>query len=446
MCTRRVRTLTARFVKVASCPLKSAFGCTCLFEQGLMTIELISADAELYKLCREVVSDSPELGPACALSAVSPDAPWREADLYIWDFLPNLVLPEQVSSNSLRHIFLVDRKDLPVFHACAGVAGSSVLLKPATHTTLATFLTHAASSGTAKSLRADRDEILQCLIQTNLKLQEYDQDRTAFLARAVHDFRAPLTALSGYCALVLDEALGPLNENQKEVLRRMQHSAKRLSRMASAMFQLSVGRHTRNLPDLQAGDLRECLGQALHEILPFADEKSISISSELEPTGEGLYFEARLIEQLLINILDNACKFTPKAGAIEIRGYPYFWERRRTSVSTPPAAERRRRFTQEPNCYRIDIADSGAAIAAEHLPHIFEEYTSYGGGHDRSGGGLGLAICKMIVTQHDGRIWVNNSESGPVFSFVLPIRRSKPGANTVASQLEHNAGAIVHAE
>ena len=58
---------------------------------------------------------------------------------------------------------------------------------------------------------------------------------------------------------------------------------------------------------------------------------------------------------------------------------------------------------QAPNAYRIDIRDSGHAIPAEHLDHIFEEYTSYAGGRDRSGGGLGLAICRMIVTQHDGR-------------------------------------------
>jgi signal transduction histidine kinase len=117
---------------------------------------------------------------------------------------------------------------------------------------------------TANSLRADRDEILQCLIQTNLKLQEYDHDRTNFLTRAVHDFRAPLTAISGYCGLLLGEALGTLTEDQKEVLRRMQHSTKRLSRMASAMFQLSVGRQIKPL-DLLKGNIRECMEQAVHE-------------------------------------------------------------------------------------------------------------------------------------------------------------------------------------
>ena len=254
-------------------------------------------------------------------------------------------------------------------------------------------------------------------------MQEYDQDRTTFLARAVHDFRAPLTALSGYCGLLLAEPLGPLTESQSEVLRRMLHSTKRLSRMAGAMFQLSVGRHVKRHPELQRGDIRECLDQALHEITPFADDKSIEITVDLATPTHPLFFEAGQIEQVLVNILDNACKFTPRGGSIEVRGYPYFWDRRKTKSSVPPSAERRRHAVFEPTAYRIDIRDSGSAIPAEHLEHIFEEYTSYSGGRDRSGGGLGLAIVRMIVNQHEGHVWAENTEAGPMFSVVLPLYR-----------------------
>jgi signal transduction histidine kinase len=76
----------------------------------------------------------------------------------------------------------------------------------------------------------------------------------------------------------------------------------------------------------------------------------------------------------------------------------------------------------EPNAYRVDIRDSGARIPREHLTAIFEEDTSCIGGSDRSGGGLGLAICKMILHAHQGRVWAENSDSGPRFSFVLPLR------------------------
>lgn len=411
-----------------------------------MTIQLISADEELYRLCREILSDIPEFGHSCSLSVISPKEPWREADLHIWDFHPNLALPNHLDNYPLHHLFLVDRRDLTSFQERTGASEGNVLLKPVTRVTLTTFLAAAVSNGTAKSLRADREEFLQCLIQTNLRLQEYDQDRTTFLARAVHDFRAPLTALSGYCGLLLSEGLGTLNENQQEVLRRMQNSAKRLSRMASAMFELSVGRHVKRCPDLQPGDIRACLEQALHEITPFADEKSITITPELEACDDELYFEAGQIEQVLINILDNACKFTPKAGSIEIRGYSFFWERRVSRSKLPIAAERRRRAVHEPNSYRVDISDSGSPIPEEHLHRIFEEYTSYAGGRDRSGGGLGLAICKMIVNQHDGRVWAENRESGPVFSFVLPIHRSPSSQSGGGDHAKNdNFGVTVHA-
>jgi signal transduction histidine kinase len=395
----------------------------------VMDVKLVSSDTHLYKLCRETLGDVPEHNwNITAVNTVEADL---TGDLYLWDFHPDLCLPAHIFMSPARHLFLVHRKDLSDFRRRTGAAEANILLKPVTRATLAAFLglaiaAHEEQTSTAHSLRADRDEILQCLIEANLKLQEYDQDRTNFLARAVHDFRAPLTALSGYCGLLLSEALGDLHETQREVLLRMLHSTKRLSRMASAMFQLSVGRQVKKHPDLQLAGLEECLEQALHEIAPFAEEKRIAITADLAVCEHNLYFEAGQIEQVLINILDNACKFTQKDGIIEIRGYPYFWERRKTNASVPTDLERRRSAVTEPNSYRVDIHDSGATIPVNHLARIFEEYTSYAGGRDRSGGGLGLAICKMIVTQHDGDVWAENTKNGPMFSFVLPIHRVEP--------------------
>jgi signal transduction histidine kinase len=391
-----------------------------------MFVKLISSDPDLYKQCRETLEEIP--GHDCTLSAVDAVEADLTADLYLWDFSPNLLLPAPIHGSPARHLFLVHRKDLPEFRRRTGSAEATILLKPITRATLSAFLGLAVASqeeriSASYSLRADRDEILQCLIETNLKLQEYDQDRTNFLARAVHDFRAPLTAISGYCGLLLSEPFGSLEENQRDVLLRMQHSAKRLSRMASAMFQLSVGRHVKKLPDLRPADLAPCLERALLEIAPFAEEKRLVITVDLAPCGSRLCFEAGQVEQVLINILDNACKFTPKAGVIEISGYVYFSERLKGSSAASANLERRHSPAGEPNAYRVDIRDSGPRIPEEHLPSIFEEYTSYGGGRDRSGGGLGLAICKMIINQHEGHVWAENSAEGPMFSFVLPLNR-----------------------
>ena len=122
-----------------------------------------------------------------------------------------------------------------------------------------------------------------------------------------------------------------------------------------------------------------------------------------------------------INLLDNACKFTPKYGCIEVRGYPFFWERRAKLTTANINGERRSSRLQAPNAFRVDICDSGPGVPFEHLEKIFEEYTSYSGGQDRSGGGLGLAICKFILNLHQGQVWAESGTDGSTFSFVLPF-------------------------
>ncbi len=202
----------------------------------------------------------------------------------------------------------------------------------------------------------------------------------------------------------------------------MEHSAKRISRMASAMFDLSIGAKVDRKPDLREGDIHERIKQAMHEILPLAREKQISLKADdVACSGQPLYFESSQIEQVLLNLLDNACKFTHRNGAIEVRGYPYFWERRFLVAGSAPS-ERRAGSVRSPNCYRIDIRDTGPGIPPDRLSHIFEEYTSYSGPQDRSGGGLGLAICRLILSRHEGHIWADSYENGTIFSFVLPYR------------------------
>lgn len=398
-----------------------------------MRIVLVSKDKELYDLCNDVLGEL--VGKSLALSAAEPDGADSQADVCIWDFDPDIHFPPDFTRKGARnHYFVLHRRHLDELRERLPGAQVNVILKPVTRTTLLACLSPACSMKAAArdsstqaelhSVLADRDEMLGCLIHANLKLQEYDRERTNFLARALHDFRAPLTAVNGYCGLLIGEQLGPLTDEQKEVLRRMQHSAKRLSRMAEGMFQLSAGRNIETRPRLQKGDIGDCVEQALHEMAPFADEKGISVSVDLKPSGARLSFERQQLEQLIVNLLENAIKFTPKSGFVEIRGYPYFWERRRVPMNRN-SAERRGRDTPSPNSFRVDIRDSGPGIPEGQLERIFEEYTSYSGEHDRSSGGLGLAICRFIVNQHHGHVWAESSPKGAIFSFVLPFHTTE---------------------
>lgn len=396
---------------------------------------LVSQDLELQKACRGILQEI--LGTDLEFSILR--HPTQElaaqADLHIWDVLPNQNFFDCFNPTDWKNHLIV----LPQGHLSwieeKGFPQLNLLLKPFTNATLRALLEQACTSlkhphnaipdSELHALQADRDELLQSLIRANLKLQQYDHDRTNFLARATHDFRAPLTALSGYCGLLLDEDLGSLTADQREVLQRMHHSTRRLSRMANAMFQLSIRQRVDQRPNLQPGNIRECIEQSLHEMMPFFDEKQLNVTLNINPPPESLAFESAQLEQVLINLLDNACKFTPRTGSIEIRGYPFFWERR-CVITKPDSADRRMRAINAPNAFRVDISDSGPGIPHSQLDRIFEEYTSYSGCQDRSGGGLGLAICKLILSQHHGHVWAENTPSGAVFSFVLPLQRIKP--------------------
>lgn len=389
----------------------------------------MSDDPNLGKLCREILTEC--RGLDWHLVETIPGATVSAADLYIWDNATSISASTDGYRQASRHVFLLHRDDVSKFCGNMGAVDAAILLKPVTAASLSALIGYTAApvrggKTSVHSLREDRDNILQCLIESNLRLQQYDQDRNNFLTRAVHDFRAPLMAAGGYCELLLSEALGAMTQPQKDVLQRMHHSNRRLSWMASAMFELGLARHEKRHPDLKPGDLQERAEQALNEIAPLAAAKNITIAVQMAPESGTIWFEAGQIDQVLAILLDNACKFAPRGGAIEISGYPFFAERRTNSHSFGNlGAESRSSASSTANSYRINIRDSGPEIPHEHMAGIFEEYTSYIGGGDRSGGGLGLAICRMIITSHEGRIWVENTERGPQFSFTLPLQSPK---------------------
>lgn len=393
-----------------------------------ITLLVVTSDQELVALCREVLREFAEtLGDPQLHSR--PETVGH-TNVCLWDYQEGESSPVEEGFKGGQVIYLVRPSQVEQLLIEQPAAEGHVLLKPVTRAVLRTFLWSAptvkeSAAAVVGTLRANRDDLLQRLLQANLRLQEYDQQRTNFIARAVHDFRAPLTALSGFCGLLASGQLGSLNAQQVEALRRMEHSAKRISRMASAMFELSIGNKVNRKPDLREGDITERIKQALHEIYPLAQEKQIRIESkDITPPDQPLYFESSQIEQVLLNLLDNACKFTVHEGAIKVRAYPYFWERR-FLVQGSAQRERRVDAVRRPNSYRIDIEDTGPGIPRDRLGHIFEEYTSYSGPQDRSGGGLGLAICRMILSRHQGRIWADSHEGGASFSFVIPYRRTE---------------------
>ncbi len=391
-----------------------------------MNVLLLSGDNKLREFCRDVLEECMPEDCGIHFGASFQEVP--QPDLTIWDYTPDVMPPASLAGPEQETILLVHRKQLSLLRDAFPLQSASILLKPVNHAILRIFIEHAiarqespavpVSNTKEHRLENERDRLFQLLLRANLNLQEYDQDRTNFLARTVHDFRAPLTALQGYCGLLLEQGVGPLNTDQVELLRGMHRSTKRLSALASALLELSANHHHERRPDMQRIDLEKSIEQAIHEISPFASERHIEIRTDMQTPPGPVLFDPSQIEQVLVNLLENACKFTPKHGLVEVLGYPVSWDRSE-GRSKGPAAITATAWDRS-NAYRVDIRDSGPGIIPEHFDEIFEEYTSYSGGRDRSGGGLGLAICKMILDSHNGWIWADSKSQGATFSFVVP--------------------------
>jgi signal transduction histidine kinase len=390
-----------------------------------MRVCLVSADSQLREVVSEVV------GPESFVAA-APETP-AEADFHIWDFDVSRGWPKVNDLERQNQLFLVDRRELNDFDKYTNGAPVSMLLKPVSPRTLKAYLdTYSDFRGThseredVRAVRSDRDILLRHLLQANLKLQEYDHERTEFLARALHDFRTPLMALDGFCDMLLAGEAGPLTRNQIELLTNMQNCRRRLARLTSGMFEMCVqGRVQRPLATVP-GDIEYCLQQAVAEMGAVVKEKRLRIVSHVTSPGAPLWVDSHQIEQLLINLLENACRFSPRGGEIVVRGYPVHW-----NSDSPETSGR----LGHSNAYRVDVHDAGPGVASELLEQIFEQYASYSGGTDRTGGGLGLAICKFVVTAHGGRIWATSSDGGATFSFVLPLEVGSPAAGS-GSQLD----------
>jgi signal transduction histidine kinase len=348
------------------------------------------------------------------------------ADLYIWDCdvtsrIPSALLDSGNGAHQL--LLLVNSKRTPSLDT--GFADQNcVLLKPISPFTVRAFLELSEkawqlSRATKRThdLHSDRQALVEYVLAANLRLQEYDHHRTNFLARALHDLRAPLTALSGYCGLLADGQLGPVSAEQRDLFSRMQSSARRISKQAAGIFELTVLGQVRRQPQWALSDIEEVVAQAVDEVFLLSQDKNQNISLSLSAPDKPFHFDPEQIGQVILNLLENSCKFTPCRGSVEIRGYNVLCD-----LTCESAAQGAIPNENDSTAYRIDIEDSGAGIESDLVACMFEQDTSYSAGRDRSGGGLGLAISKMIVSAHQGFIWADNSQQGAVFSVVLPFQ------------------------
>lgn len=227
-------------------------------------------------------------------------------------------------------------------------------------------------------------------------LKELDRIKSEFVSTVSHDLRSPLTAILGYVELL--ERVGPLNEQQRDFVGRVELSVHNITSLINDLLEL--GR-------IEAGfDSRKevvpVLGLiqfSIEEQQPQLVQKSQFLELEAPAELPSVLGNPVRLRQMLNNLVSNAIKYTPEGGKIMIRAQA------------------------EGEQIIVQIADTGQGIPASDQPYIFDKfYRASNVPQDAPGTGLGLAIVKSIVENHLGRVWVESVlGQGTTFTIVLPV-------------------------
>jgi PAS domain S-box-containing protein len=228
-----------------------------------------------------------------------------------------------------------------------------------------------------------------------------NRSKDEFLATVSHELRTPLNAIMGWTQLLLADGAKGANAGDPERRRRGLETVVRNARLQAQLIDdlLDVSRiiSGKMRLDVQPTDLAAVIDAAVEAIRPAAEGKQIQLRRVLDPFAGPVMGDPARLQQVVWNLLSNAVKFTPKGGKIEVR-----LERVNSHVE-------------------ILVADTGAGIAPEFLPHVFERFRQLDSSTTRRHGGLGLglAIVRHLVELHGGTVRVKSPGEGQGSTFIV---------------------------
>lgn len=255
-------------------------------------------------------------------------------------------------------------------------------------------------------LRATNRNLEQRVAARTSELLQANRVKDQFLAMVTHDLRQPLTSILGWLRLLeANTSDGALVAQALQVIKK---SALHQNHLVSDLIDVSsIARGSLSL-HLEPLDFASIVNAAVEEVMPKAALQHVEINVVMENTAVPVYGDYHRLLQVILNLLENALKFTPPGGRIALR--------------LRSAAEEVKLF----------VADTGSGISREFMPHLFEPFWRASDNAPDSGLGLGLAIVKHVIESHGGRVSVESEGEGKGSEFIvtLPLKE-KAIAKTV---------------
>jgi signal transduction histidine kinase len=243
---------------------------------------------------------------------------------------------------------------------------------------------------------ADRTRELE---QAYRKLKELDHLKSNFISNVSHELRTPLTKIKGFHALLAAGELGSLTPEQRQGVDVMGRGVSELERLVGDLIQFATGARGEMVLRPSVVPLGALIESVSASVRERAAALGLTLACRPPAAGINATADAERIRWVVSQLLDNAIKFTPRGGTVEVGAKP------------------------NNGRVRIWVADTGPGIAEERLPELFEPFHQLDGSATRKAGGtgLGLALVKMILTAHDSAISVDTRLGvGTRFSFELP--------------------------
>jgi len=256
--------------------------------------------------------------------------------------------------------------------------------------------------------------ILEDLSKEKEKVEQYSREledalriKSDFTSMVSHELRTPLTAIKEGISLVADGTTGKLNKDQKEFLDIAKRNVDRLTRLINDVLDLQRIEAGKLFFNLAPNDINNAINEVCDMMITMVKDRALTLELKLDRRLPPVTFDKDKIIQVLMNLINNALKFTEKGGI---------------TITTH----------RDGNVVMVSVRDTGLGIRPADIPKLFKRFEQLDTGTERKPGGtgLGLAISKEIIEMHGGKIWVESVfGEGTTFSFNLPIveRRGSHG-------------------
>ncbi|WP_431631141.1 PAS domain S-box protein [Alkalinema pantanalense] len=280
-----------------------------------------------------------------------------------------------------------------------------------------------------KQSEAQLRQMNEQLAHTNLELERATRLKDEFLANMSHELRTPLNAVLGMAQSLQDGILGSLNERQIKAIATIDRSGNHLLELINDILDLAKIESGKLELDISPVSIRSLCDMSLTFVRQMAAKKNIQLNSELSPNLGRVLADERRLRQVLINLLDNAIKFTANGGTVTL-SVRYSSVHRESTVHHSDHLG---------HWVEFSVTDTGIGIAAENFNKLFQPFVQIDSSLNRqySGTGLGLSLVRRIAELHGGNVTVQSELGrGSCFTVQIPDAFRRTFRNHLSLQMD----------